>query len=115
MKERIEQTRSSMLDILVCNRLSLMGTACFTRDTPYDNIKQQLLQEYSNNRAHYTTTAEIKRDEIMRYLQSHNYNLDAVDSMIDMICSASIYIIGNKFDYSDLKIYPKNIFPVYKN
>lgn len=72
-------------------------------NTSVEVLKQQLLQEFTNNQTRYAN-AGIQPAEINKYLQSGTYTLDAVDAVADMLCNATgvtAFIIGQKFDYSN--------------
>ena len=68
-------------------------------------LKQALLDEYNHNMARYMNAA-INPEQLMRYIESRNYALDAADVIVDMLCNATqttAFIIGAKFDYTDAR------------
>ena len=74
------------------------------------NVKQQILDEYNANTGTYQQ-AGVQLEELYLYVHDHNYQLGAVDAVLNMLCNScqvTAFIIGEKFDYSDIR----NVIPV---
>jgi len=64
------------------------------------DVKDMLLHESEANSAGYIA-AGISANELQRYLRSRTYTLDAVNTVVDMLCNAyqaTAFIIGPKYD-----------------
>jgi len=65
--------------------------------SPLATIKQTVITEYLNNR-HMYLNAGISEDELRRYLRCRDYNLNAADAVLNILCNAyhvRAYIIGS--------------------
>jgi hypothetical protein len=68
-----------------------------------EDIKQIILNEFTTNAATYVN-AGIDGDQLLQYLNKHNYQLDAVDAVIDILCNAThitAFVIGQKYDFTN--------------
>jgi len=64
------------------------------------DVKDMLMHEFEANSAGYIA-AGISANELQRYLRSRTYTLDAVNTVVDMLCNAyqaTAFIIGPKYD-----------------
>jgi len=68
----------------------------------FDTIKTTIVNELTVNSARYLDGA-IDPAEIMDYLETGNYTMEAVDAVVDILCNATgitVFIIGQRFDYA---------------
>jgi len=86
----------------------LLYSWAMSTNTSVETVKQQLLHEFNSNYTQLYFNAAIKRNELNSYIQSHNYTLNAVDAVVDILCNAThttAFIVGQKYDYTN----PQNI------
>ena len=68
-----------------------------------DHVKQLIRHEYYANKLTYQNSG-IDSTQLETYLNLNNYQLDAADAVIDILCNATqstVFLVGQKYDYTN--------------
>jgi len=81
----------------------LLHSWCRATNSSMKEVKRRLLKEYNEYQREYEQ-ADISLDDLKHYLRDRSYQLNSVDAVIEMLSNAfevTVFIVGQKYDYSD--------------